>query len=99
MTSTSSSQESLKEHFLFHSEHLLQFCSKFHGSPVEDQTESILEVKLKDLEARWNEFDSCYKKVMLAHDDLVSSRGKRPREISMLVWMLIICAILKFWIC
>ncbi|XP_037827650.1 uncharacterized protein LOC119615720 [Lucilia sericata] len=65
-----------KDCFLFNCEHLLHFCDLFNRTEVEDQTESVLEIKLKDLETRWTNLDVSYKNVMLSQSDTVDSEFK-----------------------
>ena len=76
MNSTST-RHPLREQFVFNCDHLLQFCTKFNSSPVKHQTDSILDVKLKDLESRWTEVETSYKKVMLTSEDTISSEFKQ----------------------
>ncbi|XP_065362021.1 uncharacterized protein LOC135955595 [Calliphora vicina] len=82
MTSTSqkNSNPSPKEQFVFDCGHMLQFCERFNRAPIEDQTESVLEVKLKDLDTRWNKVEASYEKVILAQDELVKPEFKEEAK-------------------
>lgn len=61
--------------FLFDCEHLIMFCSYFEKLDVHDQTDSMLEVKLSDLDNRWKRMQSSYETLMLAPESI------SPREI------------------
>lgn len=55
-----------KEQFLFDCGHLLQFCEQLSNSSDEEPNESILEVKIKELDSRWARLNTTYQKVMLS---------------------------------
>ncbi|XP_059217426.1 uncharacterized protein LOC131994659 [Stomoxys calcitrans] len=59
---TSSNQDK----FLFDCDHLINFCTQFEQSDIQDQTDSVLEVKLEDLENRWQRLQATYEGLMLA---------------------------------
>ncbi|XP_037811673.1 uncharacterized protein LOC119603636 [Lucilia sericata] len=67
---------SYKDYFRFDCEHLLQYCGKVNESQTEDQNESILEARLKEIEARWAKVDTSYQKVMLSQDDTIDIEFK-----------------------
>lgn len=52
--------------FLFECDHLINFCEQFDQSDITDQTDSVLQVKLNDLEQRWLNLQNAYKNVMLS---------------------------------
>ncbi|XP_059221109.1 uncharacterized protein LOC131995877 [Stomoxys calcitrans] len=52
--------------FLFDCDHLISFCTQFEQSDISDQTDSVLEVKLEDLESRWQRLQATYEGVMLS---------------------------------
>ncbi|XP_059222553.1 uncharacterized protein LOC131996737 [Stomoxys calcitrans] len=52
--------------FLFDCDHLINFCTQFEQSDIQDQTDSVLEVKLEDLENRWQRLQATYEGLMLA---------------------------------
>ncbi|XP_065368746.1 uncharacterized protein LOC135961178 [Calliphora vicina] len=67
---------SYKDYFKFDCEHLLQYCGKVNESRREDQNESILEARLKEIDARWTNVDTSYQKVMLSQDDVIDAEFK-----------------------
>lgn len=75
-TSENAFSESQKDIFLFDCEHLLQFCHKIKNGAIEEPNESILEVKLKELDSRWARLDTTYQKVMLSQDGSVEAEFK-----------------------
>lgn len=56
----------IHEKFLFDCDHLVNFCSKFEKCDITDQTDSILEIKLEDLENRWKKLQTDYENLMIA---------------------------------
>ncbi|XP_046808641.1 uncharacterized protein LOC124420309 [Lucilia cuprina] len=80
MNSTTRKETSPKERFVFECDHLLQFCQRFNSTAVEDQTESLLEVKLKDIDSRWTKVEASYENVMLAQEDLVPPEFKEQAK-------------------
>lgn len=71
-----------KERFVFDCDHLLQFCDKFHKTKPEEQTEFVLEVKLKDLDARWGKVETSYEMVMLASDSVATPEFKQTSKVN-----------------
>ncbi|XP_046801098.1 uncharacterized protein LOC111682254 isoform X1 [Lucilia cuprina] len=59
-------QSLIQDKFMFDSDHLLSFCSNFSNSEIQDQTDSMLETKLEDLENRWTKLEISYERLMLA---------------------------------
>ncbi|KAI8115822.1 hypothetical protein CVS40_12018 [Lucilia cuprina] len=82
MTSTSNTKSTSapKEGFVFDCDHLLQFCDRFNRTPIEEQSESVLEVKLKDLDARWVKVEASYEGVMLASDNSIKPEFKEEAK-------------------
>ncbi|KAI8116931.1 hypothetical protein CVS40_11101 [Lucilia cuprina] len=82
MTSTSNTKSTSapKERFVFDCDHLLQFCDRFNRTPIEEQSESFLEVKLKDLDARWVKVEASYEGVMLASDNSIKPEFKEEAK-------------------
>ncbi|XP_046811695.1 uncharacterized protein LOC124421028 [Lucilia cuprina] len=82
MTSTSNTKSTSapKERFVFDCDHLLQFCDRFNRTPIEEQSESVLEVKLKDLDARWVKVEASYEGVMLASDNSIKPEFKEEAK-------------------
>ncbi|XP_059221362.1 uncharacterized protein LOC131995991 [Stomoxys calcitrans] len=68
LTSSSSSVRNSpsQDKFLFDCDHLINFCTQFEQSDIQDQTDSVLEVKLEDLENRWQRLQATYEGLMLA---------------------------------
>ncbi|XP_059223173.1 uncharacterized protein LOC131996978 [Stomoxys calcitrans] len=56
----------IHEKFLFDCDHLISFCTAFEKVDVTDQTDSLLEVKLDDLEVRWKKLQIDYESLMLS---------------------------------
>ncbi|XP_075158129.1 uncharacterized protein LOC142231406 [Haematobia irritans] len=54
------------DRFLFDCEYLILFCTQFEQCDIRDQTDSVLEVKLEDLEKRWQQLQTSYKNIMLS---------------------------------
>ncbi|XP_037816164.1 uncharacterized protein LOC119606677 [Lucilia sericata] len=54
------------EKFLFDCDHLITFCTNFGKSDMEDQTDSVLETKLEDLENRWKKLQTSYESLMIS---------------------------------
>ncbi|XP_073821478.1 uncharacterized protein [Musca autumnalis] len=52
--------------FLFECDHLVNFCQQFDQSDITDQTDSVLQVKLCDLEQRWVNLQKAYRNIMLS---------------------------------
>ncbi|XP_065356304.1 uncharacterized protein LOC135950702 [Calliphora vicina] len=75
-TADRSFNPSYKDYFKFDCEHLLQYCGKVNESRREDQNESILEARLKEIDARWTNVDTSYQKVMLSQDDVIDAEFK-----------------------
>lgn len=63
--------------FLFDCDHLVTFCSKFEKCDITDKTDSILGIKLEDLEARWKKLQTDYETLMI---DPESSNTKDLKE-------------------
>ncbi|XP_073831530.1 uncharacterized protein [Musca autumnalis] len=63
--------------FIFDCEHLNNFCTQFGQCDITDQTDSILQIKLEDLERRWLSVQQSYKVLMLS---LISANVKDIRE-------------------
>ncbi|XP_065356502.1 uncharacterized protein LOC135950906 [Calliphora vicina] len=53
------------EKFLFDCDHILAFCNIFGKSDLEDQTDSVLETKLEDLDKRWLKLQNSYESLMI----------------------------------
>ncbi|XP_075157748.1 uncharacterized protein LOC142231014 [Haematobia irritans] len=54
------------DRFLFDCEYLILFCTQFEQCDIGDQTDSVLEVKLEDLEKRWQQLQTSYQTIMLS---------------------------------
>ncbi|XP_075150700.1 uncharacterized protein LOC142224800 [Haematobia irritans] len=54
------------DRFLFDCEYLILFCTQFEQCDIRDQTDSVLEVKLEDLEKRWQQLQTSYQNIMLS---------------------------------
>lgn len=70
-----------KDVFIFASDFLVLFSSNFGNGRDDDQTESILEVKMMDLEDRWNKLQIAYSTLNISLDGqdkefMDSARGK-----------------------
>ncbi|XP_075159825.1 uncharacterized protein LOC142232979 [Haematobia irritans] len=67
--------EELKKEFIFHSDHLVVFCSSFEDIPT-DYTDSSLEVLKQDLRERWTAVQQFYKRVFLMPDTEIGKEFK-----------------------
>ncbi|XP_059217643.1 uncharacterized protein LOC131994781 [Stomoxys calcitrans] len=56
----------IHEKFLFECDHLVSFCQSFEKTDITDQTDSLLEVKLDDLENRWKKLQVAYETLILS---------------------------------
>ena len=70
------SNSDIQENFQFDCDHLLAFCGRFDRAAVEDQTESILEVRLKDLDFRFERMDNSYETIMKSKDASITQQMK-----------------------
>ncbi|KAI8116229.1 hypothetical protein CVS40_11664, partial [Lucilia cuprina] len=68
--------------FLFDCDHLLTFCSNFTNVEIQDQTDSILETKLSDLDNRWNKLQISYEKLMIAPSSMISKDLKEKAKVN-----------------
>ncbi|XP_037806221.1 uncharacterized protein LOC119600196 [Lucilia sericata] len=73
-TSEENGNSAKQEKFLFDCDHLITFCTNFGKSDIEDQTDSVLETKLNDLENRWLKLQTSYESLM------VSPRSENSKE-------------------
>lgn len=62
--------------FIFTSDHLVSFCTIFEKCPAEEQTINLLEVKLLDLNDRWDSLVAIYHEVMVSDDVAVTEKFK-----------------------
>ncbi|XP_059220581.1 uncharacterized protein LOC131995699 [Stomoxys calcitrans] len=59
---------SRQDRFLFDCDHLIMLCTYIEKLEIIDQTETLLQVKMEDLERRWGKIQGSYESVMLCPD-------------------------------
>ncbi|XP_036346960.1 uncharacterized protein LOC118756296, partial [Rhagoletis pomonella] len=62
--------------FLFDSNNIITFCEHFEKEDPEDHTDTLLEIKLEDLNARWERLQLSYRKVCLTDEKYVPTDFK-----------------------
>lgn len=55
-----------QDKFLFDCDHLVMFCTQSEQSDIADQTDTVLDVKLEDLETRCAKLQTTYETLMLS---------------------------------
>lgn len=70
----------LHDRFLYDCNYLVEFCNKFEKSIGTEQSDSLLEIKIKDLDSRWAKVELSYGKLMLASEKEVSSEFKESAK-------------------
>lgn len=68
--------DNLTEQFIFNSDNLVVFCSKYGNANQEDQSDTLLEVKLQELDKKWYKFEMCYENVIIAPETDISAKFK-----------------------
>ncbi|XP_075163141.1 uncharacterized protein LOC142235769 [Haematobia irritans] len=58
-------QDMRGQEFLFDCDHLVLFCDIFEKADLENQTETLLDVKFDELEGRWRKVQDGYRNVMM----------------------------------
>lgn len=72
----------IHDKFLFDCDHLLNFCTNFEKCDVRDQTDSVLEVKLDDLENRWKKLQADYESLVLSPESFNTKDFKESARIN-----------------
>ncbi|XP_075163178.1 uncharacterized protein LOC142235804 [Haematobia irritans] len=70
------------EKFAFICNQVTEFCSNFESLDIADQTDSLLEVKLDDLEGRWGKVQGEYENLMLCSESIVSNELKQNAKVN-----------------
>ena len=65
----SSLKMSMEGTFIFASDEVVKFCTRFNNSKPELQAPSLLQVKLEDLTARWERLEASYEKLMTTNPE------------------------------
>lgn len=58
--------DNAREKFLFDCDFLLLFCTNMESTDLADQTDTMLEIKLEDLEKRWVQVQTSFQNLMLS---------------------------------
>lgn len=64
--SSSTKPSSMHDKFKFRCDHVINFCTAFGATDVTDQTDSVLKIKLDDLECRYKQLQTDYENLMLS---------------------------------
>lgn len=74
--------DNTRDKFLFDCDYLLMFCTNLDSAVLEDQTDSMLEIKLEDLEKRWSQVQSTFQILMLSNGASTSKDFKENAKIN-----------------
>ncbi|XP_059220655.1 uncharacterized protein LOC131995716 [Stomoxys calcitrans] len=72
----------IHERFLFDCDHMISFCTSFEKSDITDQTDTLLEIKLEDLECRWKRLQVDYENLMLSPESFNTKDFKQNAKIN-----------------
>ncbi|XP_075170131.1 uncharacterized protein LOC142242439, partial [Haematobia irritans] len=70
------------ERFLFAYKHLIGFCSAFDTVDIQNQTDSSLEVRMEDLDRRWNKLQIIYEDLLLSPDLANAQQSKENATVN-----------------
>ncbi|XP_059221144.1 uncharacterized protein LOC131995885 [Stomoxys calcitrans] len=68
--------------FYFYYDHLLMLCSYIEKIDLIQQTESLVQAKMEDLEDRWKKLNSSYESIMLSSDPSVTKEVRDKAKIN-----------------
>lgn len=72
MTTRAQKSSKMADAFIFDSDDLITFCSNFDSIPMEDMTDSLLEVNFQDLNDRWANLQRSYRVVCMDQEAKVA---------------------------
>lgn len=88
----------MKERFIFDWDQLVTFCTKYYDSNIDDQTDSLLEVKLEELEDGWKKLKDAYEILMVSADTVAYPAFKNKAKGNFMVaWAHITFVELRSW--
>ncbi|XP_075162853.1 uncharacterized protein LOC142235486 [Haematobia irritans] len=71
--------------FYFDYDHLLMLCSYVENVDLVQQTESLVQAKMEDLEVRWTSFNSSYESLMLSSDSAITKEVREKARVNFTV--------------
>ncbi|XP_075154865.1 uncharacterized protein LOC142228347 [Haematobia irritans] len=71
--------------FYFDYDHLLMLCSYVENVDLVQQTESLVQAKMEDLEVRWTSFNSSYESLTLSSDSAITKEVREKARVNFTV--------------